>query len=457
MKQKHSISIILLFWVNQLVFAQQSNILEAYIQEAFSNNLTIKQQQTDLDKAQTAIRQAKALFYPTLSFDANYTLAAGGRRIAFPIGDLLNPVYGTLNQLTQSNAFPKLENQEIQFLPNNFHETKLNFSAPLYNTDLKYNRKIQEKLFSTKAMQMEAYKQELRYQVTEAYLNHAKAMEAEKIWNNALKTLDELLRFNESLVRNNVATKDIVATVQYEIAKANHEIFALQGNQKTAKAYFNFLLNKDLGTAIQLDSNYTQQNLVKSYGENTLKEALQYNFGARKELDALDLAKAAADLNVTRNELNRKFPDFYVGGNLGFQGFGYSFKKDQAYVLAQFGLSYNLLDGGLQKSKTQEAKLEVIKIEQQKTAVNQQLKLQATTAFYAFETAYNLFETDKVGVLRANAVFNIVNSKYRAGQALLIEYIDAQNRATQAQLQQSLSWYDVLRNAASLQWAVGNQ
>lgn len=451
------ISLILVCWAFGLaaVRAQNSTVLENYVQEAFSNNLALKQQLTDLDKAQMAIRQSKALFYPKLTFDANYTVAGGGRRIDFPIGDLLNPVYGTLNQLTQSNAFPSLENQQIQFLPNNFHETKVSFSVPLYNTDLKYNRKIQEKRFSTHAKQIEAYRQDLRQQVTESYLNYAKAVEAQKIWENALVTLHELLRFNESLVKNNVATRDVVATAQYEIVKADHEVFALQSTQNTAKAYFNFLLNRDLRTEVVVDTAFFQAIQPRALGDSTFAQAMRYDLGGRKEVDVLNLARAAAQMNVTRNELNQKMPDFYLGGSFGFQGFGYKFNKEQAYALAQVGLTYDLYDGGLQRSKTQEARLDVIKIEQQKMEVQQQLRLQAIAAKNDFDTAYDLYTSNQMAVRTATTIFNIVGNKYRAGQALLLEYIDAQNRVTQARLQQALSWNDVLLKASALRRAAG--
>ena len=71
------------------IYAQQSSILESYIQTGLSSNLALKQQDADLRKAQESIRQSKALFLPRLTFDANYTVAAGGRKIDFPIGDLL--------------------------------------------------------------------------------------------------------------------------------------------------------------------------------------------------------------------------------------------------------------------------------------------------------------------------------------------------------------------------------
>ena len=40
------------------------------------------------------------MFLPDISMNARYTVARGGRIIEFPVGDLLNPVYITLNMLT---------------------------------------------------------------------------------------------------------------------------------------------------------------------------------------------------------------------------------------------------------------------------------------------------------------------------------------------------------------------
>ncbi len=44
--------------------AQQSAILEGYVQEGLQNNLALKQEGLEIRKANEAIQQAKALFYP---------------------------------------------------------------------------------------------------------------------------------------------------------------------------------------------------------------------------------------------------------------------------------------------------------------------------------------------------------------------------------------------------------
>jgi outer membrane protein TolC len=433
----------------------QSAILEAYVQEGLSANLGLRQQTLQIERQQAQVRQSKALGMPKFSFDANYTLAGGGRKIDFPIGDLLNPVYDGLYQIRTGDPNGKspvqLENEQIQFLPNNFHETKINFAYPLFNSDLKYNRDIQNHLLQGKTAEKTAGEQALRYEITSAYLQYLRALEAEKIWLNARTVLVELKRFNESLVKNNVATRDIIATADYELSKADQEIFTLRSQQNNARAYFNYLINKDLQSEVIADTLLLRSTVPDYEAEQLVAQSLEN----RAELDALRAGENAAQTDIRRNTANSKLPDFYLGGSVGFQGFGYTFNSDQAYVLAQVGLTYDLFDGGLRKSKTQEARLQAEAVRNQTEQVKQQIALQVTAAWNDLEAAQNSFQTSRSALRSAEESFRIVNNKYRAGQALLLEFLDAQNRVTTARLQQLLAWSEVLVKEAALRKAAG--
>lgn len=447
-------SLFLVFFTNirpSTAYGQNSPILEAYIQTGIANNLTIQQKSLAIQQAEQSVLQAKALSKLNLTFDANYTLAVGGRKLDFPIGDLLNPVYSSLNQLTGSNAFLPVENTAIQFLPNNFHETKISFAYPLYNTDLKYNRAIQTYLLGSQTAMKSAQEQVLRYDITQAYLQYLQSLEAEKIWQNTRTVLLELRRFNESLVKNNVATRDIVATAEYELSKADNEIFSYQTKQNSARAVFNYLVNNDFKQVVQIDTNLLK-GVVPVYN---LEILMQQTLQKRQELSAIESMLSASETNVKRNEANQKFPDLYVGGSAGFQGFGYKFNKNQAYGLAQIGLSYKLYDGNLEKSKTQATRLDNQLAYNQLTLVQQQIALEVTTAWNDLEAARFAFQSAQKNVDAASAIFKITNNKYLAGQALLLEFMDAQNRVTSAQLQQLLAWSDVLLKEAALKKAAG--
>lgn len=429
--------------------AQPSPVLDAYIAEGLANNLALKQQTLDVQRSMEAVRHARSLFFPTVQFNATYTRATGGRMIEVPVGDMLNPVYSTLNQLLQTNAFPMLENQREQFLPDNFHETYLRVAYPLFRPELKYNRQIQEQMVLSKTATKAAYEHELRYRITEAYLQYLQLLEAEKIWLNTKDVLTELRRFNESLVKNDVATRDVVATADYELSKADHEIFQLRSRQNTARAYFNFLLNRDLQTEVTPDTALLGQGLPTYDRTNLVQSAL----ANRQELAALRAGEAAAETALKLNEANRLLPNLFIGGQIGFQGFGYKFDGDQPYALAQVGLTYDLFSGGQKNSKTQQARIETERLRAQQGEVEQQIALQVTQAWNDLESARHAWATARQGLAAAEEIFRIVNNKYRANQALLLEFLDAQNRVTTARLQVALAWAEVLVREANLKKA----
>ena len=426
--------------------AQTSVVLEDYIQIGLEKNPRTQRQRLSLQQSDLQIKQAKALAQPSLAFNANYTRAVGGRKLDFPIGDLLNPAYNALNAINPQFMFPTLENQQIQFLPDNFHETKLTFAYPLYNTDIRYNRRIQQQLKESNNAQLAAIEHELRYQITEAYVRYLQTWEAEKIWKNTREVLLELKRLNESLVKNNVATKDIIMTADYELNKIDNELFALQTQRYTAQAYVNLLLFRDLQTPVMPDTNLLRA-LVPDHRLEPLLEQAQRN---RQELRALQSGIEASETAVKLNQANQKLPDLYIGGEMGFQGFGYKFNGDQAYMLAQVGLTYDIFDGGQRRQKTQISRLEAEKMKVQQAEVVQQIQMQVIQTFNEFQAALFAFETSKTGVQSAESVFRIVNNKYRAGQVLLIELLDAQNRVTTARLQQNLAWSGVILKSAEL-------
>jgi outer membrane protein len=439
--------ILALCIVAHSLVAQQSSVLDRYIQLGLARNLALQQQELDLKNSLLAIEQARSLFKPQVDFTASYTGALGGRRIDFPIGDLLNPVYTTLNQLTGGNNFPLLENQQIQFLPNNFQETKFRYVIPLYNTDLRFNRLIQEQLYQSQVARKAVLANEIRYEITKAYLQYLQVLEAEQIWQNTRIVLLELRRFNESLVNNNVATKDIIASADYELSKADAEIIGLQSQQNTARAYINFLVNDELQTPIEADTALFKSAFVPL---PSLDSLLALAPETRNELKVLAAGIEAAETNIKRIEANRRRPDFYLGGEAGSQGFIGTNFRDQLFILAQVGLTYEVFDGGQRKIEAQQARIAADQLRLRSEMTANQIALQVTQAWNEWEAAQRKHQAAQVGLVAAESALRIINNKYRAGQVLLLEYMNAQNRATIARLTVLLAWADVLQKSAAV-------
>lgn len=424
------------------------SILDGYVQEGLQSNLALRQESLEVKRVTESLVQARALFYPRLTFNPTYSLAAGGRRLQFPIGDLLNPVYGTLNKLTGAERFPtNLENVDELLAPNNFHDTRVSVQYAIFNSDIQYNYLIQKQLLTAQEARRRVIENELRYNIRTAYYQYLQTLDALRIYQNARSLLAETVRLNQKLVSNNVATRDAVTSAEYEVSKIDQQLAGAEKARTTAQAYFNFLLNRDLGANIRVDSALLTVPLPPQ--PENLAGLQESAVTHRQELDQLRGSLQAAQTAIKLNEANMKLPNVYVGGYAGFQGFGYTF-RNQAYGIAQFGLSWDIFKGYEKRSKIQQARIQTETLQTRLTEVQQQIRLQVVQAYADVEATQAALQATGQGVNATGQTLKIIDSKYRNGQALLIEFLKAQNDHTTARIQQSLTRFDLLGKRAGL-------
>ncbi len=431
----------------------QSQVLEAYVAEGISSNLTLQQHDFDVKKSQERLNQAKALFLPQISFDASYTRAGGGRSIDFPVGDLLNPVYSTLNQMSGSEQFPTIENVNEQFLPNDFHDTKIRLVQPLFNSDIYYASKARERMVSVEEARKQTFINELRYDIQAAYYTHLSAIEAVKIFEQSAEVLKELVRVNKSLVANDKATYDVIYTAEAELSQLQSQIIGAQKNVRVSRSYFNFLLNRELEEAIEIDESVKNNRFVFNVSHQLSADA----FANRQELEQVNRAIDANQYLVKLNKNNAYLPNMNLVVDAGYQGFGYSFDSNQDYWLAQVSLSWNLFKGGAKKSKIKESEYELERLNSQYEQLRDQIQLQVINAYNEYLAATENVEAARSGELSAQKSFHIIDKKYRESQVILVEFLDAQNKHKNAQLNRSIAEYNALAKAAELRKVIGNK
>ena len=450
MKTKITFSLLLLF--NSLFALGQSTVLDSYVQQGLKSNLQLQQEQLNFERSAQNLQLARALFFPQVSANASYMLADGGRMIEFPVGDLLNPVYSTLNNLTGTTNFPKIANVTEQFLPNNFHDTKLRVIQPLFNPDIYFNYKAQKELISVQDAQKRAYENELKYSITSAYYQYLQSEESLIIYEKTKVLLTELLKINQKLVSNDKATKDIVLNAAYELDKVEFQLAQTKKNNQVAKSYFNFLLNRDL--SLPIDNDSTIRSSLSEQAELTLLTETALN--QRQEIKQLQGALQTNEHVIGLAKGNAYLPKINAVGDLGYQGFKYKFDNPQQYWLVQFSLSWDLFKGGEKRIKMQQAKLDYQVVENKMAQLKKQIELQVIQGYYDLEATEQSYLAAQSGIRNAEKSFQIVRAKYVEGQALLIEYLDAQNRLTTARLAETIGAYEVLRSEAALQKTIAN-
>lgn len=415
----------------------QSEILNNYVQEGLKNSQTLKQQNFQLQKAVFALSEAKTLFKPNINFNTTLSAAQGGRKIEIPIGDLVNPVYTTLNKLTSSNSFPQIQNTSEQLVPRDFYDVRVRTTMPLINAELKYNQAIKQDQITMQQNEIQIYKRELVRDIKLAYINYLKATEAIKVYENALKILRESERVNESLIKNGSANPTVLVRTRNEISKINAEFDNSRGNQKNAAAYFNFLLNKDFTEKITLDS----------LGKDGLKSELAE--GHREELDKI---QTGISINRQLLGINQSYKKFKIGASLdlGSQGrFAQIASTDKNFfapnTFVLLGISFDLpvYSFGRNQLKIKQSEMEIASLDAQMQQVRNQLDLQAELAKNSLNSAKEIYESKASQVSTAERYYRDMFRRYKEGNLNFIELLDAQTQTTTAQLQQSISLYDV--------------
>ncbi len=437
--------IVLLGW--RFYGSAQSTLLDGYIQEGIANSDVLKQQNFQLQKSLYALEEAKGLFLPSVNLNGTYTLAAGGRSISIPVGDLMNPVYATLNELTGMNRFPQIENVNENFNPNNFYDVKIRATYPIVNQDIRYNKQLKEQMIDLQQVDIEIYKQELSKDIRLAYFRYLQAIEATRIYQNALALLRESLRVNQKLYENDMINRTAVTRSESEIVKVEAQLAEAQNNVQNATAYFNFLLNKPFDTPIAEDESFKQIG----YDFQTSFE------GSTENRDELRKLTVAQGLNQTALKLNASYqiPKVNAFVDAGSQGFDFEVGNGSFYLLGGVSIDLPIYNGNRNRQKIKMAEMDVATVQTQREQVADQLALQLNTSVRDYQSALQIFKSSQVQVAFAKRYFDDVSKQYREGQALYIEYLDARNELTNAELQQSINLSNVWQKWTEVQRALG--
>src|SRR4030042_3012717 len=142
--------------------AGETSILDKYIETALEGKLALEQQEFSFEKSAAALEEARGLFLPTVSLNARYSRAGGGRQIEIPVGQFVNPVYQTLNYLLQQNVFQAgVGVQTFPFLREEEQETKIRAVQPLFKPEIVYNYQIKDRLKEIEESGKEVYARQL--------------------------------------------------------------------------------------------------------------------------------------------------------------------------------------------------------------------------------------------------------------------------------------------------------
>ena len=418
--------------------AQEIRALDPYITEALQNNYSIRQQRLAAEKTDAAVRQARGLFLPSATLDARYSETHG----VMNVGDLVNPAYAALNQLTGTNAFPTNIDARLPFA----QETRVRVAQPLFNASILANYQVNKSVASIEEANTGRSARQLAADVQMAYVNYARAARVHELYVNTHALVSENVRVNERLLANGKVTPAALHRAIAERSDIEQQVAQAQQNQSAAARYFNFLLGRaPTDVLAPLPDSLLVVDLTIS-ADDAVRSAL----GRREEL-----RQAAGGIKVAQaqEKLARSsyLPSVALAVDYGVQGNEYHFNSKSDVAVASLVFSWNVFNGGQDVARRQQASIEVERGELRRTEIEHQIEMQVRQAYDAVTVARRALQAAADRLSAARRSYELVSRRHAEGMAAQIEYIDARTALTNAELNSILTQYSFAANYIELE------
>jgi outer membrane protein TolC len=435
-------------------------IADALVAEALETNLGLASVEASVDQRLAVLDQVRAQFLPSIDLQLRYSRADGGREIVFPVGDLLNPVYSSLNALLEASGqpapFTPIDNVSFNFLREREQDSVVRLSQPLYDARLAAERRGAAYGYDAARFGLQAYRLRLTRDVRQSYYRWLAAREAVGVLEATSALARENERVNESLHRNGKVTLDLKLRAEAERLQVEQQLIRARAVEDLARRYLNLLCNAPLdrepeaAAVSDADLPRLAMQIPPTRGAALEDQAL----GSRPELRELDAGVAAAGESERAAAAAFK-PQFALAVDTGTQGVDWDYGDQDPYVMASVIVRFNIFNGGGDRAAIRAARARSAELTAGRSFAEQQIRIEVQQALSDLEVAEASLATAGRRVEAATAAYTIVAKKRDLGQVSPAEYLDAQRALTEARLNGNVTRFETLGALAQVEYAIG--
>ena len=326
----------------------------------------------------------------------------------------------------------------------------LNGSLPLYSGGKNQaNIRSAELGVDTALLTTERGRENLKLQVVKAYYD---ALQARKTIDVDQESVDNyrahLTNVQQLYSAGSKARIDVLRT-SVQLSDAQQTLIKAQNAYEVDLATLRNLLNIDRNEPLNLTTDFSYEEF-----DTAMDEAIAYAHLHRKDLlvdaykveqkeQSVKAAKAgylpSVDLSMGTTQAN----DFHPSSDSAL-----SFS-------AGVGVSWQIFDSGVTRAQVDsaETELDIAKLNLQKDRETTDLELRQ--AYYNMREAEKRFKSTSDAVQQAEEDYYIAREKYRAGEGLMLDIIDAQLALSTARLNYISAQYDYARYKAEVENKMG--
>ena len=450
----------------------QRTALDRYVATGLEQSLTLLDHELAIEQAEARWAAARRAYLPSLQFDARYSRAAGGRSFEIPTGDLMNPVYGALNDILQEQgqpgSFPTINNQQIDFLRGREQETRLRLTQVVFNPEIRANVSSERHGAAARRAGLDAARGQLIRDIKVAYYTLARATRAVGILDAAVDLVAENERSTTALWQTSLITRDQVHRTRAERLEVEQQREQARVDRTLAASYLNYLLHRPADTPIEVDpldleipAGLEATWLRSATDDRNAREAsfvsslVAVAIESRAELREFESATKAADAGADAVR-GSTLPSLAISVDAGIQGEGYSLGSDDRFAMASLVLSWRVTNGGAESARVRGARLAAQRIRSQRENATNRIRLEVETAARRALLAIDGLTSARERVQEAESAFRLVDRRRGEGLATGLEFLDARAALTRAQLSEGITEGEVLIRLAELDYAAGS-
>ena len=380
---------------------------------------TLKYSQAKIDEAVTQYNQAKDKSLPTASASVTYD------RAQIPEHTL---AFGpsSFNLPTSANAYLGIVSvNEVIFGGNK----------------LKYARESTDLLTQVARLGALNDKDQIAYDVINAYYNLYKVQQSIKVVNQNIATVDAQIHQSQRFFDQGLVTKNDVLRFQLQRANIQLNGIDLESNRKIVNYNLNILLGLPETTTLHIDTITTDTGKVIGPLTDYIDTALL----DRQELRELDLRNRYAETNIKTVQANlsptlsASAAGYYVGVN------GNPIPKvgnDITPLTIGLTFAWNIDALWTNKNKISQAKVQQQEVEINQGITSDNVKTEVNMDYQNYLAALDKIKLLHTSIDQANENNSILLSKYKSNIASATDRADAETLLYQAQINLELAKAD---------------
>lgn len=314
---------------------------------------------------------------------------------------------------------------------------------------LRASRRLARSGADIAALDLERTREQTTLDVKTAFYQVLRAQAGLSVAQATVASLEEHLRQVLAFYEAGTVAQYDVLKAEAQVANARQGEIAARNAVDLAKAALNNTMGIDVATPLQLTHEEPVRIIRPDYQES-LALAYERRVEVQQADENVDLAQAGVSLAQAGAR-----PTLGVGANINWNGDTTAFNPRAVQWNASAVISYPLLDGGLARSRVDEARANVAGARVTQEEVREGVALEVQQAILSLREAAERMEAADRNVTQAAEALRLAKLQYREGLTTAIEVTDAQALLTQAESNQVNARYDYLVAQARFERATG--